>query len=163
MASTTRARRTAYALLGCGAVAGAIWAAPAALADPPPPPAPVDAPPVATPPAPNPPVATPPADPSAPAPADPNAPPLAAAPPPAGVPHLPSPDNPPPGTTLTPTGHESRGLSYLRELWQAVQTQDISAADAALLLTQRPLDPNATPPPGMAAGPQGPPAPPPTP
>ena len=80
-----------------------------------------------------------------------------AAPADAGVPHLYSPDNPPPGTTTTPappTG--SRGLSYLRDLWHAVQTQEVSGSDAIFLLTQGPLDPAATPPPGMAAGPQPP-------
>lgn len=85
-----------------------------------------------------------------------------AAPAEAGVPHLYSPDNPPPGTTTmpaAPTG--SRGLSYLRDLWHAVQTQEVSGSDAIFLLTQRPLDPAATPPPGMAAGPQPPSAPPP--
>lgn len=80
-------------------------------------------------------------------------------PPPAaggGVPHLSSPDNLPPGTTDAPGGPpEAHGLTYLRELWNAVQTQDISGKDAAiLLLTQRPMDPNAAPPPGLAAGPQ---------
>src|SRR5262249_9967971 len=75
--------------------------------------------------------------------------------PPAGVPHLTSPDNLPPGTSNTPIGpRQGRGMAYLRELWHAVQTQDISMANALLLLTQRPLDPNATPPPGLAPGPQ---------
>jgi len=73
------------------------------------------------------------------------------------VPHLSSPQNPPPGTSDEPVGPpESRSLTYLRELWQAVQTQDVSARDALLLLTQRPLDPNAAPPPGVAANPQPP-------
>jgi hypothetical protein len=89
--------------------------------------------------------------------ADPDAPATPSPPPPAaadGVPHLSSPDNLPPGTTDTPTGDGQR-LSYLRELWHAVQDQDLSGKDAAiLLLTQRPMDPNATPPPGLAAGPQ---------
>ncbi|WP_142386866.1 hypothetical protein [Mycobacterium hubeiense] len=91
------------------------------------------------------------------------------APPLEGVPHLPSPENLPPGTSDTPTEPaESRGLSYLRDLWHAYQTQEISGADALLLLTQRPLDPNAAPPPGVPAGPQPPaqpaqPAPPPPP
>ncbi|MCW2649829.1 MAG: hypothetical protein QOE41_1699 [Mycobacterium sp.] len=73
-----------------------------------------------------------------------------------GVPHLSSPENLPPGTADAPAGPpEAHGLSYLRELWHAVQTQDISGKDAAiLLLTQRPMDPNAAPPPGVAAGPQ---------
>ncbi len=97
--------------------------------------------------------------------ADPDAPATPSPPPPAtadGVPHLSSPDNPPPGTTDTPPGPgEGHSLSYLRELWHAVQDQDLSGKDAAiLLLTQRPMDPNATPPPGLAAGPQQPPPPP---
>ena len=72
-----------------------------------------------------------------------------------GVPHLVSPENLPPGTSLTPVGpHQSNGGSYLRELWHAVQTQEVSGKDALLLLTQRPLNANATPPPGLAANPQ---------
>lgn len=71
-----------------------------------------------------------------------------------GVPHLPSPEHLPPGTTDAPVGApQGRGMSYLRELWHAIQTQDVSGGDALLLLTQRPLDANATPPPGMSAGP----------
>ncbi|TGD84996.1 dopamine receptor D4 [Mycolicibacterium sp. CH28] len=72
---------------------------------------------------------------------------------PVAVPHLSSPDNLPPGTTDTPP--EGR-LNYLRDLWHAIRTQDVSGSDALLLLAQRPLDANATPPPGMAAGPTGP-------
>jgi hypothetical protein len=72
---------------------------------------------------------------------------------PAAVPHLSSPDNLPPGTTDTPP--QGR-LNYLRDLLHAIRTQDVSGSDALLLLTQRPLDANATPPPGMSAGPSGP-------
>jgi hypothetical protein len=73
----------------------------------------------------------------------------------AGVPHLPSPDNLPPGTTEDPTGPpQGHGLSYLRDLWHAVQTQDVSGGDALLLLTQRPMDANATPTNGLPMGPQ---------
>jgi hypothetical protein len=72
---------------------------------------------------------------------------------PAAVPHLSSPDNLPPGTTDTPP--EGR-LNYLRDLLHAIRTQDVSGSDALLLLTQRPLDANATPPPGMSASPSGP-------
>ncbi|HUO40927.1 MAG TPA: dopamine receptor D4 [Mycobacterium sp.] len=72
-----------------------------------------------------------------------------------GVPHLSSPDNLPPDTTSTPPGPGSGGLAYLRELWHALQNQDISGKDAAILLfTQRPMDPNAPPPPGLSPGPQ---------
>ncbi|MGH3675184.1 MAG: dopamine receptor D4 [Mycobacterium sp.] len=82
--------------------------------------------------------------------------------PPAEVPHLPSPENLPPGTTDTPVGPQrGRGVEYLRDLWHAVQTQEISGGDALLLLTQRRLDPNAAPPPGVAPGPPGPVPPPP--
>ncbi|MGK2883095.1 MAG: dopamine receptor D4 [Mycobacterium sp.] len=64
--------------------------------------------------------------------------------PPVETPHLTSPENLPPGTSAVPVGPpEGQGLSYLRELWHAVQTQDVSGGDALLLLTQRPLDPNA--------------------
>ena len=49
---------------------------------------------------------------------------------------------------------QGRGTSYLRDLWHAVQTQDISGKDALLLLTQRPLDANAMPTNGLPAGPQ---------
>ncbi len=47
-------------------------------------------------------------------------------------------------------------LTYLRELWHAMQTQEVSGSDALLLLTQRGMDANAAPPPGMPAGPQAP-------
>jgi hypothetical protein len=79
----------------------------------------------------------------------------AVAPAPDGVPHLPSPDNLPPGTTEQPTdAPQGHGLSYLRDLWHAVQTQDVSGSGALLLLTQRPMDANATPPMGMSSSPQ---------
>ncbi|WNG90822.1 hypothetical protein [Mycobacterium sp. ITM-2016-00318] len=79
------------------------------------------------------------------------------APPPAEVPHLLSPENLPPGTSDVPVEPpQSRGASYLRDLWHAVQTQDISGRDALLLLTQRPLDANAMPTNGLPAGPQAP-------
>ena len=79
------------------------------------------------------------------------------APPPAEIPHLSSPENLPPGTSDVPLDPpESRGTSYLRDLWHAVQTQDISGKDALLLLTQRPLDANAMPTNGLPAGPQAP-------
>src|ERR1700687_340388 len=75
------------------------------------------------------------------------------APPPTGVPHLLSPDNLPPGTTDAPVGSpEGRGVGYLRDIWHALQTQNVSMADALLLMTQRPMDPNAVPQPGLPAG-----------
>nr|WP_245234234.1 hypothetical protein [Mycobacterium sp. PS03-16] len=89
--------------------------------------------------------------------ASPAAAPAEVTPPPADapVPHLASPDNLPPGTSMTPTAPtNSRGLSYLRDLWHAMQTQEVSGSDAFFLLTQRPLNPDAAPPPGMPAGPQ---------
>ena len=77
--------------------------------------------------------------------------------PPAEVPHLSSPENLPPGTTDVPTEpQQGAGVSYLRDLWHAVQTQNISGRDALLLLTQRPLDAHAVPTNGLPAGPQAP-------
>jgi hypothetical protein len=74
--------------------------------------------------------------------------------PPDGMPHLSSPENLPPGTTDTPPdANQPRGLGYLRDLWHAVQTQDVSGKDALLLLAQRPMNADAAPPPGMPANP----------
>src|SRR5271165_6211612 len=73
---------------------------------------------------------------------------------PNGVPHLPSPNNLPPGTTVdNPSQEPGQGpnMTYLHELWQALKTQQISPHDALLGISQRPLD--STPPPGEAAGP----------
>jgi len=72
-----------------------------------------------------------------------------------GVPHLSSPTNLPPGTTEAPPENGHR-LSYLRDLWHAVQTQEISGSGALLLLTQRPMDPDATSPNGLPSSPQAP-------
>lgn len=93
---------------------------------------------------------------------DPAVPPAAPAPP-AEVQHLSSPQNLPPGTTDVPLdGRQSGRGSYLRDLWHAVQTQDISGKDAAILfLTQRPMDANAMPTNGLPTGPQVPPGSPP--
>jgi hypothetical protein len=68
---------------------------------------------------------------------------------------LSSPDNLPPGTSADAPAPQGR-LNYWRELLHAMHTQDVSGSDALLLLTQRPLDANAAPPAGMAAGPTGP-------
>lgn len=129
-------RVAAWTVPACmaGAAAAMIIAAPTASADPlTPDPGPVPGEPIVVDPA---------------IPVDPAAAGIVAAPP-AETPHLTSPDNLPPGTSATPVGPpESRGVSYLRELWHAVQTQDVSGGDALLLLTQRPLDPNSTPPAG---------------
>ena len=73
--------------------------------------------------------------------------------PPNGVPHLSSPANLPPGTTDAGPP-ESAGVSYLREIWRAVQNHDISGSDAMLLFAQRPM--NSAPPPGMQVNPQPP-------
>jgi hypothetical protein len=54
----------------------------------------------------------------------------------AGVPHLPSPDNPPPGTTTEPVGPAGNpNVSYLKDLWHALQNKEIDRED--LLLAQR--------------------------
>ena len=58
---------------------------------------------------------------------------------PAGTPHLVSPENLPPGTTVDP-GAASPNVSYLKEIWHAIQTQDVSGKGALLALTQRPLN-----------------------
>lgn len=55
-----------------------------------------------------------------------------------GVPHLPSPENPPPGTSDEPVGPDSSpNVSYLKDLWHAVQNQEIDRSDFLLALTQR--------------------------
>ncbi|MCT7657585.1 transglycosylase family protein [Mycobacterium deserti] len=60
---------------------------------------------------------------------------------PAEVPHLASPENLPEGTTIdrAQVAGESPNVSYLKEIWHAIQTQDITGKDALLALTQRPL------------------------
>jgi hypothetical protein len=69
-----------------------------------------------------------------------------------GVPHLPSPDNLPPGTTDTPP--QPRSLGYLRDILHAIGNHDVSMNDALLLLAQRPM--SATAGPGQSPGPSGP-------
>ncbi|MCX6483298.1 MAG: hypothetical protein NT146_08510 [Mycobacterium sp.] len=55
-----------------------------------------------------------------------------------GVPHLPSPDSPPPGTSDEPVGPDTNAnVSYLKDLWHAVQNQEIDRSDLLLALTQR--------------------------
>lgn len=76
-----------------------------------------------------------------------------------GVSHLPSPDALPPGTTQTPP--DSGRLGYLRDLWHAVRTQDVTMTDAFLLFAQRPVDTKSIAPGSMSPHPQtpvGPPA-----
>ncbi len=70
---------------------------------------------------------------------------------PAETPHLVSPENLPPGTTVNPdlVPNESANVTYLKEIWHAIQTQEISGSDALLALTQRPMstpDPYGAPP-----------------
>ncbi len=80
-----------------------------------------------------------------------------------GVPHLISPENLAPGTTLDPTAlpPESANVSYLRQIWDAVQSQQISGRDALLAVaTQRSLTgPAPELPPGAVIAPPAPPAP----
>jgi hypothetical protein len=111
----------------------------------------------------------PPAPAPAPAPVDPAAVPapgtdVVAAPPtgqlPDGVPHLTSPENLPPGTTEQPEGpQDGPNMTYLKELWHAVQTQQVSRGDALLALTQRPLNTPVTNDPSMGTPPGDPNAP----
>lgn len=71
----------------------------------------------------------------------------------AGQPHLASPDALPPGATMDPTGQgtETPNLSYLKDLWHAVQSQEISGKEALVLgLAQRGMN---TPVPGQVPGP----------
>jgi hypothetical protein len=75
--------------------------------------------------------------------------------PPAEIPHLASPENLPTGTTMDEAAlpAQSANVTYLKELWHAIQTQDITGKDALLALTQRPM---STPEPGsenLNAGP----------
>jgi hypothetical protein len=73
---------------------------------------------------------------------------------PDGVQHLSSPDNPPPGTTDDPVGPQSGpNVTYLKELWHAIQTQQVSKGDALLALTQRPLNTPVTNDPSMGTAP----------
>jgi resuscitation-promoting factor RpfA len=79
---------------------------------------------------------------------------------PDGVQHLSSPDNPPPGTTDEPVGPQSGpNVTYLKELWHAIQTQQVSRGDALLALTQRPLNTPVTNDPSMGTTPADPNAP----
>ena len=82
---------------------------------------------------------------------------------PAEVPHLASPQNLPTGTTMDESTlpAQSANVTYLKELWRAIQTQDITGKDALLALTQRPMSTpepgseNLNAGPGIAPGPVG--------
>jgi len=55
-----------------------------------------------------------------------------------GVPHLPSPDSPPPGTSDEPVGTDPNpNVSYLKDLWHAIQNKEVDRGDLMLALTQR--------------------------
>lgn len=56
---------------------------------------------------------------------------------PEGVPHLPSPDSPPPGTSTDPSQAGNPNVSYLKELWHALKDQEIDRNDLLLALAQR--------------------------
>jgi hypothetical protein len=78
---------------------------------------------------------------------------------PDGVPHLASPDALPPGSTMdaAANGNDSPNVSYLKDLWQAVQNHDISGKEALIMgLSQRGMN---TPYPDQGPGPNVPTAP----
>src|SRR4029077_4618495 len=78
-----------------------------------------------------------------------------------GKPHLASPVHRPPGATINPGATDGDGpnVSYLKDLWQAVQNHDISGKDALIMgLAQRGMN---TPYPEQAPGPNVPVTPPP--
>ena len=71
--------------------------------------------------------------------------------PPNGVPHLASPDSLPPGSTMQAPDNDSPNVSYLKDLWQAVQNHEISGKEALIMgFAQRGMD---TPYPNQAPGP----------
>jgi hypothetical protein len=71
--------------------------------------------------------------------------------PPNGTPHLASPDALPPGSTLQPQDSDSPNVSYLKDLWQAVQNHEISGKEALVMgIAQRGMN---TPIPDQAPGP----------
>ena len=78
--------------------------------------------------------AAPAGEPTAPTPA------IIAAAPADGAQHLPSPDSPPPGTSSAPVGPETNpNVSYLKDLWNAIQNKEVDRNDLLLALTQRSL------------------------
>ncbi len=55
-----------------------------------------------------------------------------------GTAHLPSPENLPPGTSATPVGSPTNAnVSYLKDLWKAVQNKEIDRNELLLALAQR--------------------------
>ena len=79
--------------------------------------------------------------------------------PPDGIPHLASPDALPPGSSMDPTvkGDDSANVSYLKDLWSAVQNHETSGKEALIMgLAQRNMN---TPIPEQMAGPNVPTAP----
>lgn len=67
---------------------------------------------------------------------------------PDGVPHLPSPQSPPPGTSTDPGQQGNPNVSYLKELWHALKNEEIDRNDLILALAQRsftgPIPPGST-------------------
>lgn len=61
----------------------------------------------------------------------------------APIQHLPSPHSPPPGTSELPVGASNANVSYLKELWHAVQNQEIDRNDLLLALASRSLNTQA--------------------
>jgi hypothetical protein len=56
---------------------------------------------------------------------------------PDGVPHLPSPDSPPPGTSTDPGQAGNPNVSYMKDLWHALQNEEIDRNELLLALSQR--------------------------
>ncbi len=59
--------------------------------------------------------------------------------PPEGIPHLFTPDNLPPGATQVETRSTST-RDYLKDVWEAVRSGDVTTGEALLLIAQRPMD-----------------------
>ena len=84
---------------------------------------------------------------------------------PDGVPHLASPDALPPGSTMDPAlrDPENPNVSYLKDLWHAVQNQEISGKEALIMsIAQRGMNtpyPNQSPGPYVPTAPVGAPVP----
>jgi hypothetical protein len=58
--------------------------------------------------------------------------------PPDGVPHLPSPENLPPGTTTASTAPPTNpNVSYLKDVWRAIQNDEIDRSGLLMALAQR--------------------------